>query len=254
MSNPDFAMFDTAYCHHWLVLRQKEGLLDMQRQIDKQLEELETQDQVQRNNVELLIPNLKTKGFTLCITETLGQPDIVGETPFSYPISQWNPPNRNPPTTPTLSPNPVIPKLKKKHKFGEECPKCMCKYLYDHVAWARGLDSGYTCQCPEEPSPTNASSSRQPASDPYLSLHHKPCRLCGMNPPHTREYCLEYKCPHCHLYAPEHMPQTCKHAPHKPKHLGKVKEEPQSPTPFNWDHKGYYEIEGYDDGNLNREN
>ena len=134
MSDPDFSMFNAAYCHHWLVLRQKEGLLDMRRQIDKQLEELETQDQVQWNKVELLIPNLKTKGFTLYITETLGRSDIVGETPFSYPISQWNPPNHNPPTTPTPSPNPVIPKLKKKHKFGEECPKCRCKYLYDHVA------------------------------------------------------------------------------------------------------------------------
>ena len=51
MSNPDVTMFDAAYCHHRLVLRQKEGLLDMQRQIDKQLEEPETQDQVQRNNV-----------------------------------------------------------------------------------------------------------------------------------------------------------------------------------------------------------
>ena len=71
MGDPDFAMFNAAYCHHWLVLRKKEGLLDMHRQIDKQLEELETQDQVQRNNVELLIPNLKTKGFTLCITKTL---------------------------------------------------------------------------------------------------------------------------------------------------------------------------------------
>ena len=78
MSDPDFAMLDTAYCHHQLVLRQKEGLLDMQRQIDKQLEELETQDQVQWNNVELLIPNLKTKGFALHITVTLGRPDIVG--------------------------------------------------------------------------------------------------------------------------------------------------------------------------------
>ena len=145
MSNPDFAMFDAAYCHHRLVLRQKDGLLDMHRQIDKQLEELETQDQVQQNNVELLIPNLKTKGFTLRITKTLGWPDIVGETPFSYPISRWNPPNHNPPTTPTLSPNPVIPELKKKHKFREECPKCRRKYLYDHIAWARGLDSRYTC-------------------------------------------------------------------------------------------------------------
>ena len=32
------------------------------------------------------------------------------------------------------------------------------------------------------------------------------------------------------------------------------KEEPRSPTPFNWDHEGYYEIEGYEDGNLNGEN
>ena len=58
----------------------------------------------------------------------------------------------------------------------------------------------------------------------------------------------------CHLYVPEHTPQTCKCGPRKPKRLMKVKEEPWSPTPFNWDHEGYYEIEGYNDGNLNREN
>ena len=40
----------------------------------------------------------------------------------------------------------------------------------------------------------------------------------------------------------------------KPRCLQKVKEEPVSPKPFNWDYDGYYEIEGYEDRNLNREN
>ena len=30
--------------------------------------------------------------------------------------------------------------------------------------------------------------------------------------------------------------------------------ESRPPTPLNWKHEGYYEIEGYQDGNLNREN
>ena len=58
LCDPDFAMFDGAYCHHRLILRQQEGLLAIHKQIDNQIEELNMQDQVQRNNVELLLPKL----------------------------------------------------------------------------------------------------------------------------------------------------------------------------------------------------
>ena len=203
-------MFDRAYCHHQLILRQQEGLWAMRKQIDNQLEELNMQDQVQHNNIELLLPKLRAKGLAVHITDTLGRPDTVGQAPFSYPVALWKPSTPARPTTPTPSPKPVILEVKKKHKFGDKCPICRHKYIYDHVAWARGLDSGYTCQCPNKPSPTKASSSRTPSTDLYPSLLHKPCRLCGTNPPHTREFCLEYKCPHCHLYVPEHKPQACK--------------------------------------------
>ena len=80
----------------------------MRKQIDNQLEELNMQDQVQHNNVELLLPKLRAKGLAVCITDTLRQPDTVGQVPFSYPISLWNPSTPTQPTTPTPSPNPVI--------------------------------------------------------------------------------------------------------------------------------------------------
>ena len=161
------------------------------------------------------------------------------------------------PVTPIRPPTPFFPELKKKKRqFGEKCPKCRREYLYDHVAWARGYESGYTCKCPEgeEETPSKPSTSSQPLNMEWPSLTHKPCRLCGTNPAHPRKYCLEYKCPFCHLYAPEHTPSQCKRRPRKAKRLGKIKEEPLSPTPFSWDHDGYYKIEGYDDGNLNGEN
>ena len=210
LSDTDFAMFDGAYCHHRLLLRQKDGLQKMRTLIDDQMAELNTQDQMQMNNIELLLPSLKAKGLAVRITDTLGHPDIVGEPPFSYPLSTWTLPNQDYPVTPTPPSTPFVPENKKKRKHGEVCPKCRRKYLYDHVTWARGLDDGYTCRCPEDPSPTQATSSRAPPTNQYPSLQHKPCRLCGTNPPHTREFCLEYKCPHCHLYTPEHLPNNCK--------------------------------------------
>ena len=72
LCDPDFAMFDGAYCHHRLILRQQEGLWAMRKQINNQLEELNMQDQVQHNNVELLLPKLRAKGLAVRITDTLG--------------------------------------------------------------------------------------------------------------------------------------------------------------------------------------
>ena len=81
-------MFDGAYCHHRLLLRQKDGLQKMRKLIDDQMAELNTQDQTQMNNIKLLLPSLKAKGLAVRITDTLGHPDIVGEPPFSYPLCQ----------------------------------------------------------------------------------------------------------------------------------------------------------------------
>ena len=117
----------------------------MRKLIDDQMAELNTQDQTQMNNIELLLPSLKAKGLAVHITDTLGRPDIVGEPPFSYPLSTWTLPNQDYPVTPTPPPTPFVPENKKKRKHREVCPKCRRKYLYDHVTWARGLDDGYTC-------------------------------------------------------------------------------------------------------------
>ena len=82
----------------------------------------------------------------------------------------------------------------------------------------------------------------------WPSLQNKPCQLCGTNPAHAQQFCLEYKCPHCHLYALEHLPQQCKWWPWKPRWFQKAKEEPVSLGSLNWDYGGYYEIEGYKEG------
>ena len=50
----------------------------MQKLIDDQLAELNIQDQTQMNNIELLLPSLQAKGLAIHITNTLGQPDVVG--------------------------------------------------------------------------------------------------------------------------------------------------------------------------------
>ena len=61
----------------------EEGLQNMQKLIDNQLAELNTQDQTQSNNIKLLLPSLHAKGLVIHITDTLGWPDLVGEPPFS---------------------------------------------------------------------------------------------------------------------------------------------------------------------------
>ena len=112
INNINFAMFDGAYCHHRLILQQKDGLQNMRKLIDDQLAELNIQDQTQMNNIKLLLPSLQAKGLAIHITNTLGWPDIVGKPPFSYPISIWTLPNQDYPVTPTPPPTPFIPNLK----------------------------------------------------------------------------------------------------------------------------------------------
>ena len=112
LSDTNFAMFDRAYCHHRLILQQKDGLQNMWKLIDDQLAELNIQDQM--NNIKLLLPSLWEKGHAVHITNTLGRPDVVGEPSFSYPLSTWTLPNQDYPVTPTPPPNPFIPESKKK--------------------------------------------------------------------------------------------------------------------------------------------
>ena len=111
-------MFDRVYCHHRLILWQKDGLQNMWKLIDDQLAELNIQDQTQMNNIELLLPSLQAKGLAVHITNTLGWPDVVGESPFSYPLYTWTLPNQDYPVTPTPPPTPFIHKSKKKRKYG----------------------------------------------------------------------------------------------------------------------------------------
>ena len=72
MNDANFKVFDGAYCHHRLILQQKEGLQSLIKQINTQLEELETQDDCQKHNIGLILPNLQAKGLAICITDTLG--------------------------------------------------------------------------------------------------------------------------------------------------------------------------------------
>ena len=156
LNNANFKVFDGAYCHHCLLLQQKEGLQTLIKQINAQLKELDEQDQCQLHNIHIIIPNLQAKGLAVHITDTLGRPDIVGEPPFSYPVSLWKHPRPTQPFTPIQPPTLAlpIPEPKKKQRYGEKCPKCKREYLYNHVAWARGYKSGYTCRCPEEEAPS----------------------------------------------------------------------------------------------------
>ena len=107
--DPDFKQFDGAYCHHRLILRLKEGLQTMHNHLIAQFKELEMQERCQQNNIQLVLPSLQAKGLGLHITETLGRPDLVGDLPFSYPISAWEAPFPSQPHTPTRPPTPAIP-------------------------------------------------------------------------------------------------------------------------------------------------
>ena len=102
MNNANFKIFDSAYCHHRLILWQKEGLQTLLKQINIQIEELETQDECQKHNINIVLPNLQAKGLAVHITDTLGQLDTVGAIPFSYPISMWDP--RSHPSSSTSHP------------------------------------------------------------------------------------------------------------------------------------------------------
>jgi hypothetical protein len=48
----------------------------------------------------------------------------------------------------TLSPQTPSPSPKHNSLF---CPKCGLRYKYDHVAWCRGQDNGWTCKCNKIP-------------------------------------------------------------------------------------------------------
>ena len=47
------------------------------------------------------------------------------------------------------------------HQRTGNCPLCQLPYVYNHIAWCRGLTNGYTCHChketpPHEPDPSKA--------------------------------------------------------------------------------------------------
>ena len=72
LNDVNFKVFDGTYCHHHLLLQQKEGLQTLIKQINAQLKELDEQDQCQLHNIHIIIPNLQAKGLAVCITDTLG--------------------------------------------------------------------------------------------------------------------------------------------------------------------------------------
>ena len=193
-------------------------------------------------------PACKQRGLS---SNTLGQPDVVGEPPFFYPLSAWTLPTQNHLITPTPPPTPFIPKPKKKWKYREKCPKCRRKYLYDHVTWARGYDSGYTCQCPKEPSPTQATSSRAPLTNihPYNT---NPAGFVGPTQ-HTQEFTLSINAP---IVTFTHQ-NTCLRVANNnlgnPGVYHRLKKN-WGPQHLSTGTTSYYEIEGYEDRNLNGEN
>ena len=128
------------------------------------------------------------------------------------------------PPTPTLP----IPEPKKNQRYGEKCPKCKREYLYDHVAWAQGYKSGYTCRCPEEETPSKPSSSSQKITTnlKWPSLQNKLCQSCGTNPTHAKIL--------------SGIQMSSLPPPHP-------RTGPVPPETYNWDYNRYYEIKGYED-------
>ena len=54
----------------------------------------------------------------------------------------------------TTSPKPTPePTLKALIKRTRNCALCRLSYVYDHIAWCRGLTNGYTCHCHKETPP-----------------------------------------------------------------------------------------------------
>ena len=54
----------------------------------------------------------------------------------------------------TTSPEPTPePTSKALIKRTGNCPLCRLPYVYDHIAWCRGLTDGYTCQCHKKTPP-----------------------------------------------------------------------------------------------------
>ena len=138
------------------------------------------------------------------------------------------------------------------------CPNCHLPYQYDHVAWCRGQVDGWTCRCkpsrpptpfPNESSPATGSNAI-PIQPPLARIYTRKCHACN-SPHHTKAICPKYRCAHCHRTAPGHL--------HKDWTIKKLKDQKCNKTridsklpPFSEDDR-YYDVEGYQDGNLNRE-
>ena len=121
-----------------------------------------------------------------------------------------------------------------------DCPTCRLPLKYDHIAWCRGLTDGYTCQCNKTPTVTRTVLSIVP---------YRPrtrCFVCQQTN-HTKQDCTNYQCRICKIWAPGHRFRNC------PNRLQRtIKEEEDSSTAAD-DGTGYFDIEGYEDGNLNGE-
>lgn len=130
---------------------------------------------------------------------------------------------------------------KRPKKESKNCPKCRLPLNYDHVAWCRGFTDGYTCRCKTTVTVERtmyASTSRRP---------HTHCFLCKATD-HVKQDCTEYRCRRCNIWAPGHRPRNC---PVRPPLT--IKEEDDGTLISFDDGNGYYDIEGYEDGNLNGE-
>jgi hypothetical protein len=251
IKDPDYLLFDSAYCCHRLLAGQekalitmKQSLTNMQNALDKMLSDTQHFDRNHRDNARTKIPALVKKGLELKIK------DILPERPVTTTIPPRTPANsvQSEPALPTRAPAP-------KPKKGN-CPDCRRPYQYDHVAWCRGQTDGWTCRCepksptplPTEPSPATGSNNI-PVRPPLATIYVRKCHTCN-SPHHTKARCPRYRCAYCHRAAPGHLVKDCT--------IKKLKDRnrnqpviPELP-PFSED-DGFYDIHGDEDGNLNGE-
>ena len=215
LSDPDFRIFDAAYCHHRLALGHLQTLTAMIDTLKKGIRQSQDLDNTQRNNIQKGMPSLLRNGVYTQIVRTLIDP----------------------------------PKVKKERRTKKgTCPKCRLPYIYDHVAWCRGLDSGYTCRCDRKPlQPTKEEPEPSTSSAVILRTSRLKCFTCGSHT-HLKPDCPHYHCRYCKRSAPGHWVRSCPYSPHK-------RTTPKQEEADSWDHysDGYYDIYGSEDGNLTGE-
>jgi hypothetical protein len=110
----DFRLFDAAYCQYRLNKNQEERLPTFLDAVHLMKQSTSEMIYTQLVNIDRLIPKLRLKGLQAKMRDV--------EKPRS-----------------------------KKRKEPETCPSCRLPYVYDHIAWCRGLSDGYTCRCSKAP-------------------------------------------------------------------------------------------------------